>query len=406
MPVHGFRLFVAELAPERGQSRVDFSECGERHYQDVVADTLGQMMDQTLVTAKRQDTPIDAGDGSGDDDVPEDPLAGRKGFSLRKLRADGRLLYGEALVGTFGGHEEALEAPPEGEPELVEVSEASDTDTVQPPAGGLDLRRRAPARRFRFVLCLPEKGTQGILGVEDISGSCPRTLLRELINKTAKDRADAALGAGATLAAVARQPKAVSWWRLDITAALDEQHFKNMLDRGQLDRVELVRKAITSDGSREKTDLKVIAPILDATTKATAFIGLAKTWAEVARSRRRPEGRRPRRSKEEREQEDAATRNAKLQSDRDGAGALAALVDPTVAQIEFDDGWLVVEDGEKTKKISPSRVSELFVYEINRKRQPTALEFYLEVRAKALALADPLQLALEWPASPSINDEE
>lgn len=408
MPVHGFRLFVATVYPERRQTQVDFGECGARHYRDVAAEVLEQMMDKVLVTERRQDTPIDDGDGATDDDPPQDPLYGRKGLSLRRVQVEGHLIYGEMLVGTFGGHEEALDAPPEESPELVEVQESEDTDTAQPPTAGLDLRRRAPARRFRFVLCMPESGTRGVLAVEDISGSCPRTLLREWLNKRGKDAADAALAAvpqpeGTPKAKGKKEP---TWWRVDINPALDEEHFERMIAQGQLDRVELKRTAIASDGSRPRTDLHVIAPILDATNRRAAFLDLAKTWTQVARERRRPPERRARRSKDEREREEEEARAARMQTDREGAEALAALVDPAIQQIEFDDGWIVVEDaGEKTKRVSPSRISELFTYEINRKRQPTPLEFYQAARGKALALAAPLQLALEWPATPAILKE-
>ena len=66
----------------------------------------------------------------------------------------------------------------------------------------------------------------------------------------------------------------------------------------------------------------------------------------------------------------------------------------------------MLQDGDRTKRISPSRISELFTYEIDRERRPSNLDFYKADRSRAQRLANPLKLHLEWPATIAVEETE
>lgn len=412
MPVYGYRLFVVQLFAGMARTPVDFSECGGKHYIDIATQLLKDMRGVTLVQPKRTDLAADEDVVEAEAQTTIDPLAGRKGLAVRVVHQEGALIYGEALVGTFGDHEAALAAPPElVEVPLPDVGEDAGEPEFLPPLASedIDLKGRAPARRFRFVLNLPAEGTLGALFVEDISRSCPVDLIVGWLRRRAKDAADATLAEVSEDATSAERRKAAAWWRLMATAAIDDQHFNEMLEQGHLNKVELVRHSIASDGTRGAEDLRLTAPRPEALTPADDLVQLAKDWYQVYKERRNKviDGQPAKRlSKDERKAVKAQELEVKNQTDQEAAQEMAALLGNPVVDLSFDDGWLVLQDGDRTKRISPSRISELFTYEIDRERRPSNLDFYKAGRFRAQRLANPLKLHLEWPATIAVKETE
>lgn len=414
MPTYGYRIFVVELYAGQKQTPIKFSETNEGHYRDVAAGLLRGMRDQTLVEERRGGHDAEPGpDGVDDvegarDEEATDPYAGRKAMAVRLVHQQDELIYGEVLVGVFGDHETALEPP-----SLVEVSDdsdqgpeqGSDPDASTPPAG-LDLKGRAPARRYRFVLNLPEDGKRGVLVVEDVNRSCPVDLLIRWL----RQRSKAAAVPRSTAEAAGRAASApAAWWRPRATAAVDDQQFNALLARGRLSKVELVKYRIAADGSRPTEDLRVVAPHPETRTRPEDLTALARRWYQDVQGRREARTQQtkpPRMSKDERAAAKADAEFLRQQTDREAAQEMAGLLGPEVAQIDYDDGWLVLEDDDRTKRVSPSRISELFTYVLGHDRRPSTLDFYSAARASALRLAQPLQLSLEWPKSLTLDDRE
>ncbi len=172
-------------------------------------------------------------------------------------------------------------------------------------------------------------------------------------------------------------------------AAIDEAYFEDMIANGKLDRggVEVRRLQVTGAvperTARHRSHPGRDHPPLDGLPR------LAKTGATLARERRRRRSVRL-----------DGRRGARAAGDRSAGGQRCRRI---VRALRLSRPWstplrehrvrrrrLVVEDAaEKTKRVSPSRISELFTYRVNRKRQPSPLEFYQAARGKALALPTP-----------------
>lgn len=393
MPVFGYRVFVVDLFNGNARSSIDFSAAGDdgkTHYKDVATELCHSMLGRTLVEHRPAD-PSD--DIAGDETSVVDPLLGGKALSVRRVHLQEHSLYGEILVGRFGDHETALSAPV-----LIDETDAGTGDDVG--SADVSLAGRAPARRFRFVLTLPARGKRGVMIVEDISGTCPvDPLIRQLRQRSREESATRGRA----------DPKHVvpPWWRPSVTPAMDDAYFTDLVEQGKLNKVELVRHSVGGDGQRTQETLRVTAPNPSALSVAGQLKDLVGAWANDARSRRSlPTASKRRRSKEERAEAKAADRARKLETDAGAAQVMAALLGDGLEGIDFDDGWIVLEDGNRTKKISPSRISELFNYVLNEDRRPSNLEWYEAARNKAQRLATPLALNLTWPPTLDLPEEE
>lgn len=399
MTNYGYRVFVLELFPGMGRKSVDFAKAGGSHYQTVAAGLLSGVRDRIVLDEKRRpgsgdpDILEEAGPASDSEPALSDPLIGKRALALEVLGVQETLLYGEVLVGKYGDHESAL-----GAPQL----EADDDHDDEVPEPHLSLTGRAPARRFRFVFNFPATGKQGIVVVEDISRSCPIEAIVRLLRYRSQDSAKAAPAPSSDGPGPAKP-----WWRPVVTAAVDDEHFNQMIEQGKLQRLELVRHRVASDGQRHQEELRLTAPRPEELTSGQELVALVRQWVEQARRRHEtPRARSKRRTKEERAAADLAEQQARRQNDQEAATAMAALLGEEVKSLDFDDGWLVVQDGDRTKKISPSRISELFTYQLQQDRRPSNLEWYRAARGTALRLATPLKINLEWPTELTVPGGE
>ena len=394
MTSYGYRIFVVDLFQGMSHKQIDFGHAGKQHYRQIIVELLSAIRGRTVLDERRREPDaVDEPEAAPTPDTEEnhsdlDPLMGKRALALELLHAQDAVVYGEVLVGKYGDHESAL-----GAPQLIEV----DDEMLSEPEKHLSLAGRAPARRFRFVINLPNAGKLGLVVVEDISRSCPIDPLVRQLRYRSQDAATAINSAKPTSGA--REPKVPApWWRPSVTPAIDDDHFTEMIRQGKLDRVELVRHSVGSDGQRSNEQFRLTASRPEALTSGSEFIALIREWVEDFRSRREgPRTQAKRLTKEERAARDVNKRLERRQTDQEAASAMAALLGENIESLDFDDGWVVMKDGDRTKKVSPSRISELFTYELDRDRRPSDLDWYSAARTTALRLATPLRINLEWP---------
>lgn len=391
---YGFRLFVVQIFDGMKQTPMPFKICGRGGYVEHARRLLGDHAEQTVVEAGK-DSESDEDPNAVEVEPPATHLAGRRGFEVQVAEIKEGLLYGEILVGTFGGHERAL-AEPDRPPQLVDVD---DPDAPDPD----DLSGRAPARRYRFILNAPSESTHGILAVEDISRSCPVDPLVGWLKRWGRDAADAV---GAKREDDDDRPSA-RWWRIRTIPAVDFDHFERIIRNGQIEKIELVKYAIGQSGRRGTVGIRLEAPNPSSLGEGVTeqLLSMVGGWAEGfmgdrAERRRRARGERRQRQSLTREQlrqpEQELAERAR-NTDSAAANAMAAVLGEGVQEVGFDDGWLVVDQGGEKTKISPSRINDTFVYPVTTEGRPLLVGWYGVVRGTALRLNNALELDVEWP---------
>src|SRR5262249_1376480 len=193
MATYGYRLFAVQLRRGNGRKAVKFNDCAGEHYVQVAERLLKALSVRTMVG----DAPSDPSEIV--DTVTDEEEAVRKGyidqpaFRVEDVRVVDRTVRATVWCGKFGSHQRALA-----------TGEASDD---------ADISEKAACRQFRLVLALPEAGETGILGVEDISRSCPVGPVTRWLRW--RSQQDAAV------------PKAL-WWKLHVEPLADEKRLIEM----------------------------------------------------------------------------------------------------------------------------------------------------------------------------------
>jgi hypothetical protein len=280
----------------------------------------------------------------------EEPVQERA-LRIESVEVSGRIVRSSFYYGRFSDHPKALGRP----------GRTADIELID----------RAPSRLFNFVLALPDEGTTGIVAMEDISRSCPVSpIVRWLTWQSQKDSA-------AANKATDDPAKKKSWWRLTLTPLADGEQLDRMIERGDLEKLELVKLDAGGDRTRRQEFFRVTAPSLDENIARRAG-QVMKSWfgrgvdAGDASSTHNP-------------------------TNAEGARQLAAVLSRELIELDFDDGWVVLRDeGDRPKRISPTRLAEFFVYPISRDNKPPSLEFYDHVRSKALSLQDAVRIDIDW----------
>jgi hypothetical protein len=349
MASYGFRLFTVEIFNGRKQKAVNFNDCGGEHFADVAVRLLKNLAVETMVGSPKLEAPDDAetiidGNAAGDGQ-PDQPA-----FRVAEdVNVTDRTVRGSVWMGRFGSHQRALGA-----------GDASQ-DT--------DIRNKAASRSFRFILALPDDGTVGILAVEDISRLCPVSPMTQWLRWQSH--------ADALKASTEGELPGTPWWRIRVRPLTDEEHLERMIQQGRVEKLELVKHSVSRARTRQSEEFRMSAPLVD-NGKISQVSQLVKGWL-------RREG-------------DLADNPDDQVTDGDAARQLAAIVGPELVNLGFDDGWVVVQDTfERTKKISPSRMSEIFTYEQAPDHRIDTPSFYAEVRKTALRLQRAHNVIIDWP---------
>lgn len=357
MTTYGFRLFSAELIKQAGRKAHDYSGCDGEHYIDLAERLLATLRRTAIGKPKLRDSIPD--ESSNSDDTSENHF-GQKAFQVTRISRTLGIIEGTAFVGTVGQHKRALGVPG--------VSNDS------------DISSSAASREHRFILALPEKGTLGVVAMESIGRSCPVDLLRDWLARAsqmeAAERNTRQKQAG-------ESSKRVPWWKLRLRQMTDEQHLQELIESGKLARIELSKKQILPDRKREEEKLHLTSPRIEGSL-AQEVGRVIGDWFARFRSR------------------DLAETVAAMDTEKQGAQQLAAIIGDGVENIDFDDGWIVVNDQAGEKRVSPSRMPELFTYFIDWS-PPSDADFYRQVRDRAALLSRSAEIDVNWP---SIEDQE
>ncbi|HVF06386.1 MAG TPA: hypothetical protein VNA20_16205 [Frankiaceae bacterium] len=354
MARYGFRLFEVELREKLGRKARDFSEAGGEHY--------GTMVERLLKTRLAGQKLVGyPSTGSDEDGSPDEQLAHRNKPALLvdDVLRTGTVVRWRAQYGRYSDFDIGLGLP--GAPDA-------------------DLRDVAPTRGFRVVLNLPAKGTKGVLAVEDISRSCPVVMLARWLKQVSQDdvahRAAEAFNKGGTkyedeATAIADAP----WWRLAAKPMADEEHLRKLIEDGKLERIQLIRKGSSVARTPDTREMELTIRALSQ-KKQRDLDKIVTRWFQ------------------QRSQEV----DGPPPTDAEGAKDLSALLGEEVEALGFDDGYVVINDGSK-KQISPSRLSDYFVYALSNDRQPSDLAFYEAVGGQHKRIARATQTdGLEWPS--------
>jgi hypothetical protein len=351
----GYRLFEIHLRERNGHKDKEMSDVAGVHLAELVASVIdNQLMARTVVgmpDAAADDTPPD-----------EDPNRNKPGMQITACKRIGHQVHVDVLYGRYSDFRRALRPPGSAEPDA-------------------ELDGLAPAREYRLILNFPPKGTKGVLIAEDIGRSCPVKMFIRWFRHASQEEA-VSLGTAAAAGNSDPEKAAASavWHRLAAYPMSDPGHLKKLIDDGLLDRVELTKTSIGKAGTPSKRGMELTVSDLKPKHQA-ALAALAIQW-----------------SKRKFAPDDEEGKKAAKITDADGARSLATILGDDIAILDFDDGYLVLKEGGKSKNISPSRLSDLFIYPIDRDRQPSRVAFYERGRDTAKSLAKSSETAsLEWP---------
>ena len=362
MAYYGYRLFEIELRERNARKPAPFEDCAGEHYSVIAHRLLRAVTGETKVESKPGEEldPDEIVDG-----VEGNPFAGRRGVRVVDVEREGHTVWVDVLVGRYG--------------ELVTAQGAPGK------TADADLTGRAPSDTYRLGFYFPDKGTRGVLVAEDISRACPVDIVRNALLLEGS-RAESVHRAKRTRRLEVSE-QVPSWWKLILTPMIDEEKVNNLINAGNSQEVKLTRHGVGSGRGRDSVDYEFRAAALSAGQRAD-LAALITQWGRELMGRRRA---RP-----------ADRSKMGIPSDVEGAAQLSALLGEQITALNFDDGFVVVADADgKTKKISPTRLNEVWTYPLTRDRRPTDLVFHERSRDTAKRLAVSTRMTgMEWPVKP------
>lgn len=362
MAYYGYRLFEMELRERNGRKPAAFEDCAGEHYSVIAYRLLKAVKGQTQVELKSGDE-LDPGEIA--DGVDGNPFAGKRGVRVLRVQREGHTVWVDLLVGRYG--------------ELVTAQ------GVPGKTDDADLTGRAPSDTYRLGLYFPSKGRRGVLVAEDISRTCPVDIVRNVILLVGS-KAESERKAKRTRRLDV--PETVpAWWKVVLTPMVDEEKVHNLIDAGNSQEVKLTKHGLGAGRARDSVAYEFRAAALSPAQKAD-IAGLVSQWGRDLIRRRRAAP--------------ADRSKMGIPSDVQGAAQLSALLGQQITALNFDDGFVVVADGDgKTKKISPTRLNEVFTYPLTRDRRPSDLVFHERSRDTAKRLAVSTRMTgMEWPVKP------
>lgn len=241
------------------------------------------------------------------------------------------------------------------------------------PSAPFSIGDRKSVRKFRAAFIFPNSGEGGVLAIEDFGRTCPHKMLERWLKAWARENAKEA---AAEHVASTGKKKKFDWWTARQTPLKDSARLTAMMRNGQSTQIVLTKKGGSNQRTPGSQPLKV-------------EMGLADSRA-LARTRALIDGWFG-------DDDDERT----LQKKQKKAGKdLAAIVADRYAGFDsedYDDAWVYVKDGDKKKKISPSRWADVFIYSVSSGvERPSEARFYGKIRDTIEPLEKSLELKIDW----------
>lgn len=217
------------------------------------------------------------------------------------------------------------------------------------------LDKKSPAQWYRMEFLIPDKGTKGLVVTESISRGSALPALVAWVNHVMRE-----------------QHGDLSMLRLMVPQMTDLERLKAVMNGDTVSEIHLVQKSAAIDGVPDDGSIKVVEKVRS-TNKMSSAKRLVGTWWDKLAT-------------DEKYTEDERLQQVQL---------LAQVVNPALAGIEFDDGIVKLDPGSGKKvEVRPSRVGELFTYDIAEARPGDTLwEDSVKTRALAMAKADGVSVA-------------
>lgn len=186
----------------------------------------------------------------------------------------------------------------------------------------------ATGHAYRCLLMLPERGKTGLLAVEDVSSTTPARIIPNWLSRASDWR----------VKKVERlaKPRSV---RLMAKQVKDLPRLREMIRSANDASLRLTKKTLSGSGKRKKTKVK-----LEYKLDTKADRDDVMTWAERF----------------------AAAGDAHMKGS--GVAELTEIVDGSLKTVGFTDAVVVIKVGDSTKKVSASKLDDLFVYPVSADR--------------------------------------
>ncbi|MDQ3403193.1 MAG: hypothetical protein M3548_07325 [Actinomycetota bacterium] len=231
----------------------------------------------------------------------------------------------------------------------------------------LDISKHFPSRKYRGALIMP-KGNgdkEAVLALECISRACPRSPLLKWISQWSK-----------AAAIPAENGKIPPWWKLVGNPLVDEDTLTKFMEKAAAETIFLKRHKVTTDRKREVDELDLRVEITRESLRTQA-LGIVKQWVLGVRSGKKVEG-------------------------HDAARSVALLVADELEGIDFDETKIEISDpiSGKKKKISPSRLPDVFTYKICTANAPEVSVLHASIRAVVNRVQPNLSGTLDWSGWP------
>lgn len=332
MTSYGFRLFEMTVYGGRRRTPLSFAECYGKHYFEFARRWLKEAQDQTFAGP-----PVIEQADSG----PVDNK-GRQLLQIEGLRAGASTLFGSVTAAKVGSIPSAL-----GVPGVTE---------------NLSLKDHAPGRESsRFAILLPDGPGVGLVVIESVGRSCPSAALKFALTQMSI-RELVQMGVGSEDA---------EYLRVKLTPVTDPEHLEKIVKANNGAEIHLTRRGLGVGRGREQKEIELFAAAIS-NQRATQVVDLLQAWRK-------------------------AKNQGKSVSDKEGAVALAQIVGgDELANLDFDEGQLVLDDNGRPKMVTPALSEEIFTYPLGKRH--TDKEWFHAVAAQAQKTVQGSDVAVSWPA--------
>jgi hypothetical protein len=184
----------------------------------------------------------------------------------------------------------------------------------------VDVSEHAVLSPQRAWFLLPAEGLTGLLVAESVGRASGENMLQRWLH--AASRAD-------------RAPEA--HWRLALTGVGDPEHMQALLDEESMEEIVLLRHEEQPDRSTTVEPFKIQSKLKSAYAKRSAA-QTAMNWFE---------------------------RRSNPLSTREGARQLAAILDPSLAKVDFNDGYIKASAEDTSgQQLRPDLAKDIFTYRL------------------------------------------